>query len=447
MRRLYEPRAYGPDPIAQNYWHATAPMSRAPVAEGQITCETAIIGGGFTGLNAAIELAKAGQDVAVFEAQDFGFGASGRNGGFCCLGGETLSPAKMRQSFGQEAVTQYHRLQRSALDHVEAFLDSEGIEADRHSQGETLLAHNAKAVQKLAKAAAEFEAAHGLKAELLPKAALRDYGLHSPEFHGAMTIPLGFALHPMKYLIGLYEVAERLGVRLFGQSAIIASTPSNNTWHLRTEKSDIRARNMVLSTNGYGSENIPPWNAARVLPVQSDIILTRPMSAAEITEQGFDSDQMCYDTRHLLHYFRLLPERRFLLGLRGAISATPSAASRAKTRAITHFRRMFPAWQDVEITHHWSGFVAMTARAHPFVGPLSPLANAWGAFGYHGNGVAMASMSGKLVAQDVLGGSKADEGAGALPDFMRLTPRKFPFGNARRMLLRAAYPWMYLADL
>ena len=123
-----------------------------------------------------------------------------------------------------------------------------------------------------------------------------------------MTVPVGFALNPSKYHTGLLQAAIAQGVTAFGQTPAMAIEKNGNGWCVRTPKGEIRAKSVILATNGYSSEDVPDWLRARYLPVQSSIFVTRPITTEAQARQGWTSDQMCYDTRILLHYF---PRSRF----------------------------------------------------------------------------------------------------------------------------------------
>ena len=143
---------------------------------------------------------------------------------------------------------------------------------------------------------------------------------------------------------------------------------------------------------------------------------------------------MVYDSRNLLHYVRMLPNRRFLFGSRGGTSSSAEALTARRAIVRASFERMFPAWAKVETPHFWSGLVCLTRDLTPFAGPIGDWDNAWTGYGWHGNGVALGTWSGKLLAGLATGRAKA-------PALMAPPPRRFPFGTARRGLLRPAYAW------
>ena len=147
-------------------------------------------------------------------------------------------------------------------------------------------------------------------------------GMNGP-FHGALTTPVGFGLNPRKYLFGLAGAAVKAGASLFQNSPVQALGRRPGGYILATPQGRVFCDTVLVATNGYSSEDMPDWLAARYMPTQSAVLVTRPLSDAEVAAQGWSSDQMTYDTRNLLHYFRLMPDRRFLFGMRGGLFPLP----------------------------------------------------------------------------------------------------------------------------
>jgi len=439
MRRIYEPLAY--DTPANCWWRDTTPPADQPQLDGDHRTEAVVIGGGFTGLNAALALARSDVKVTVIDAEQPGWGASGRNGGFCCLGGSKLGGGLMARRFDQDQRSQWHKTERAAVDHVDALLSENGIDADRHSNGETLLAHTPRAMRDMLASTDEAKATYGVTPEIIPAEQLRQRGLGGA-FHGGVTLPIGFALNPAKYHAGLAHTAQGQGARLFGQTPAQSITRTGRTWRVTTPSGVITADTMILTTNGYSSEDVPDWLRARYVPVQSSIIVTRPITEGEQARQGWTSLQMCYDSRILLHYFRLMPDGRFLFGMRGGLRATPRAEAALSHKIRADFHALFPAWRDVEVTHDWSGLLCLMRRLTPFAGPVPDHPGLFAAMGYHGNGVAMGSYLGARLADAVLGRSPR----GPVPAFIAAPPKRFPFGASRRALLAPAYTAAALLD-
>lgn len=442
MKRIYEDHGYGDGPVAQCYWDTTiARPARGPSLKGEVRAEVAIVGGGYTGLNAALHLARdAGADVAVLEANGIGWGASGRNGGFACIGGTKASDGSLLRRFGPEGMAGWRRAQIASIGHVSDLLERYKVDADVHSRGgEAVMAHRPKDFKGLRDEAADLERGYGVKVDVIGPGELAGEGLIGAGFYGAVRFPLGFALNPLKYALGLASAVQEAGARIFEGSPVTGIHRKNGEYRLTTPDGTLIAKKLIIGTNGYSSEDVPNWMAGRYLPAQSAVLVTRELTDAEIAAQGWSSDLMAYDTRHLLHYFRLMPNRRFLFGLRGGTSAGPTAQAAMKARARADFKAMFPAWAHVETPHFWSGFVCLSRDLTPYAGPVGDWPDAWAGFAYHGNGVALGSYTGKLLAG-------LATGKGEVPALMAAPPARFPFGRFRRALLPIAYSWYGLVD-
>ncbi len=442
MKRLYEDHGYGDGPVAACYWDTTgARPTPAPALAGAVRAEFAVVGGGYTGLSAALHLARdAGADVAVLEAERIGWGASGRNGGFACIGGTKASEAALTRRFGAGAVAEWHGAQKASVALVAELLERHGIEADAHSRGgEVILAHRPKDFAAFRAEASALERAYGVAVDVIGPGELAGEGLAGPGFHGALRLPLGFALNPLKYALGLARAAREAGARIHEGSPVTRISRIGDGFRLETPGGVLVARKLILATNGYSSDDVPDWMASRYLPAQSAVLVTRELSPEEIAAQGWSSDLMAYDTRNLLHYFRLMPNRRFLFGMRGGVRADRAAQEAMQRRIRADFEAMFPAWAQVETPHFWSGFVCLTRGLTPYVGPVGDWPDAWAGFAYHGNGVALGTHTGRLLAG-------LATGRGGVPALMAAEPLRFPLGRLRRVLLPLAYAWYGLKD-
>jgi len=440
VKRIFGPYVYGPGPRAGCFWDSTCDVPQVPALEGAVSADVAVVGGGFTGLNAALTLARNGAQVVVLDAESPGWGASGRNGGFCCLGGGKLDDAALDRRFGKAARLEWRQTEVDAVAHVTSLLAAENIDADTHSNGETWLAHRARDMDGIDEAAREVEENYGVAPQVLSADDLLAEG-KSAGFFGGLTTPIGFALNPRKYVAGLCQALLKDGVRMFGRAPVTALKRVVNAWELRSHAHKVIAKQVVWATNGYSSEDSLPWLNGRYMPTQSSVGVTRPLTRAERDAQGWTSHQMCYDSRNLLHYFRLMPDNRLLFGLRGGLGGTARSEDRAQARLRRDFDAMFPAWRGIAFTHTWSGMVALSRQRMPFVGHVPKAPGVVCAMCYHGNGVAMGSLSGHLAAQLTLGMSE-----NTIPTAMRSQLGVFPFGRLRRVLMPPIYLGLHLAD-
>lgn len=433
MKRIFPEYTYGAGPRGGCWWDETIANPNWPELQGDLNVDVAIVGGGFTGVSAALHLAENATSVAVFEAGPPGWGASGRNGGFCCLGGSKLGQKSMVRRYGREAAQAYETAEQDAVQLVADLLARHRIDTDTHSNGETQLAHSRHAMDVLRRYADETGILH--QAAELPALGM------GGAFFGGYTLPVGFGLNPRKYLFGLASAAAASGANFFQNSPVLNIEKTTSGFRLQTSAGQVNAQVVLICTNGYSSEDIPDWMSGRYLPAQSTVMVTRPLSQAELSAQGWNSDQICYDTRNLLHYFRLMPDGRFLFGMRGGLLSSPRSEAAIRAKVQQDFKRMFPAWAAVEATHIWSGMVCLSRSLMPYVGAVPKQPGMFAGFAYHGNGVAMGTYSGRALARLALGKEAH------LPAPMRQTPERFPMGRWRRALMPPAYALFALSDL
>lgn len=441
LRRLYEPEVYAPTP-APSYWEAGLQRPDLSTLEGAHSADVAIVGAGYAGLSAALHLAEAGVDVAVVDAAQPGWGASGRNGGFCCLGGAALPRAAQIRRFGRAQTDAHLRMQAGAVARVAGLIDRCALDVDKQGAGEICLAHRAWEMAELRAQAALYREVLGVEAQILQPSEAQDAGLGMAGQQGALHLGLGFGLHPLKYALGLVQAAQSNGVRLFAHSPVTALQAEGAGWRAVCGMGTLRARKVIVATNGYSSESLPHWLGGRYLPVLSNIMVTRPLTGAELQAQGWTSPVMSYDSRSLLHYFRLLPDNRMLLGMRGNVRATPRAAQSHRAALRAHFEALFPAWRGVDTAYHWSGLACMMRDRLSYIGPVPQMPGVFTGLGWHGNGVAMATEAGARLAQLVQGAAWED----TVPAPARAPARRFPLAPLRRNVLSLAYGWYRITD-
>jgi glycine/D-amino acid oxidase-like deaminating enzyme len=442
MKHIYDDFAYSDAPRAGCWWDQTCDVPERPALDGDRSCDVVIVGGGFTGISAALHLAQAGVSATVLESRYVGWGASGRNGGFCCLGGGMLDNAALDKRFGREGRDAWRQTEVAAIRLVEDLLECHCIDVDRHSDGETQFAHRPKDFDAMRKDVEYYAENYGLEARLTGPSDLVAEGMNAG-FHGAITVPIGFGLNPRKFITGMAAAAQAAGAQIYHETPVAQIARKGGQFEVHTPNGVVTADRVIIGTNGYSSEDLPDWLAARYMPTQSSVIVTRPLTQSELAAQGWTSGQASYDTRHLLHYFRLMPDNRMLFGVRGGLMANAKSEGRAMRRARADFDRMFPAWRDVDTPHSWSGMVCIARDRMPFVGQVPDQPGMFASLCYHGNGVAMASYSGALLADLV----QDQTSQRIYPQAVQRPLAKFELGRMRRAIMPLAYLGFTLSDL
>lgn len=428
--------AWTPAAPAASLWAATArPAPDCPPLEGDVQTDAIVIGAGYTGLSAALHLAEAGIAPVVIEAEQPGWGASGRNGG--------VVSSKFRLSFpdiaarhGMAVAARMHALGHEAVDLVEELIATHGIaDAAFVRKGRVKAAHSAAALAH-ALAEAEWqrrELGDGSATALSAAEVAEETG--SGAFVGGVRETGSGGLHPLNYLRGLAEAAQRRRIPVHGATPALAIRREGAGVLVETLSGTVRARQAILATNGYSWRG-PATDALRrrLVPFRSAIVATAPLSH-NLAAAIMPTRRTCGETRRMMRWFRMVDDR-VVFGGRGAFGKDDSPAA---FRALEHAMvGIFPALADVPVAYRWSGLVAMTMDAVPHVGRLDD--RILFAAGYNGAGVAMASLMGRYLARFAQGESPEM----GLLDAARLGP--VPFHSLREPAVRLVAGWYQFLD-
>ncbi|WP_338548572.1 NAD(P)/FAD-dependent oxidoreductase [Roseovarius phycicola] len=414
-------------------WYAATTEALEPFEplRGETRADVCVIGGGFTGLSAALHLAERGYDVALVEAHRVGFGASGRNGGQ--LGsGQRQDQESLEKLVGREDAGKLWDLAEDAKALVKSLISKHKI--DCHLKSGIAHAGFTKAEVAEEHTYADFLAErYGYTAlEKLDRDAMQAL-CPSPRYVGGSLDMTAAHLHPLAYAFGLARAAAAAGVRIFEKSEVHRITPGTPAL-VATDKGRIKADHVILGCNGYLG-GLDRKVAARVMPINNFVVATEPLGdeAARVLTR----DVAVADSKFVVNYFRLSHDKRLLFG--GGESygyRFPSDIAALVRKPMT---QIFPHLRDVKIDYAWGGTLAITMKRMPYLARLAP--NILSASGYSGHGVGTATFSGKLMA-DVIGGD-----ADGFDTMARVPTPTFPGGTALRSpLLALAMTWYATRD-
>ena len=442
MAQLFHPVMYDPGVPLQSHWEASggAMVSGCDPVAGDIDCDVAIIGGGFTGLSAALHLVRdGGLSVRVLEAVAPGWGASGRNGGHCCFGGAGLDAPTIAQQFGEDVARHNIATQREAIELVRDLATANDLDIDMQGNGALGVAHTPRARAELGETAAMWKRLGGFDCELLSREEFYERGFTAPHVHGGIDFPFGFGLHPLKYARELARLAQRHGAVIHGNSMVTGWQRENGRHRLLTAAGSVRANKVLIATNGFTRDELHPAVDGALLPAISEIVATRPLTADELEAHRWRAEAPLYDTRPMFAYFRVLPDNRLHMGGAGGMTGTPASKERWKSFHIKRIATMFPEWRNVEIEYCWRGLLCQSADRLTHVGAVADDPGVYYSLAYHGNGVAMATWSGRAVAGLISGKGNAN-----LPATMTRPLPRFPIPALRKMRIYQRYGWRFL---
>ncbi|MFN3357884.1 MAG: NAD(P)/FAD-dependent oxidoreductase [Pseudomonas sp.] len=425
------------DDHVRSYYRATAnAMPERPCLGADLTTDVCVIGGGFTGVNTAIELAQRGLSVVLLEARRIGWGASGRNGGQLIRGiGHDVSG--FARYVGEEGVAY---LQRAGIDSVALV-------------GERIREHAIDCDLRwgfceLANTPAQFAAFKGEQESLARQGYAHETRLVGPrdmldvvdstQYAGGLVDMGSGHLHPLNLVLGEARVAESLGVRIFEHSHVLELI-HGETVQVRCAGGTVRAAHLVLACNAH-LEELEPRLSGKVLPAGSYIIATEPLSVG-LANQLIPQNLALCDQKVGLDYYRLSADRRLLFG--GACHYSGRDPADIAGYMQPKLLKVFPQLADTAIAFQWGGMIGITANRFPQVGRLKQYPNVFYAQGYSGHGLNVTHWCARLLAEAIHAGHSQ-----GLDIFSQVPHMTFPGGKALRSpLLALGMLWYRLREM
>lgn len=412
-----------------SYYAATADLLPPfSAAQGDIRCDVCVVGGGYSGLSAALHLAQAGFDVVLLDAQRVGFGASGRNGGQVGVG-QRIGQDDLEQMVGLSPARALWDLSLESVSLVRDLIADHSIDCG-WADGIIEADHRAKFVPHSHEYAEKLQKSYGYdRIKPLDRAQIQSLIGSSAYFGGTLDMGGGH-LHPLRYVLGLARAATDAGVRIFENSKVERVSENGS---VKTKAAVIRADHVILGCNGYlGALN--PRVAARVMPINNFIAATEPL---EDPRAIIRDNHAVADSKFVINYFRLSQDGRLLFG--GGESYGYRFPKDIAATVRRPMARIFPQLKDVKIDYAWGGTLGITMNRMPHFERLS--SKVLSVSGYSGHGVAMATLGGKLAAETVQ--SRAER----FDIFAKVPSQRFPGGpRLRSPLLALAMIWYALRD-
>jgi glycine/D-amino acid oxidase-like deaminating enzyme len=392
----------GAQPLPPSLYADTAqPAPSTPPLDGDRRASVAIVGGGFTGLSAALHLAEKGVDVVVLEANEPGWGASGRNGGQVNPGLKH-DPDQIEADFGRDLGARMVALSGNAPNVVFDLIQRHQISCAALQSGTLRSAISSKGVGVLQTTADQW-IRRGDPVSILDRDAIKAV-TGTGRYHAAMLDTRGGQVQPLSYARGLARAVVQQGAAVHGGTKVVSARKSGTGWRLNTTTGSVTAEKLILATNGY-TDALWPGLHRSLVPLFSAIAATEPLPEA-VVQAIMPSRSSLYEIGSVTVYYRIGLDNRLLMGGR---SVQRDVTAPETLRYLTAYaERLWPILRDYRWTHGWSGRLAYTPDHYPHI--HEPDENVLVCLGYNGRGVAMSSAMGPELARRTMGGKAAEIG-------------------------------------
>ncbi len=379
------------------WWEAWRPISEGAEVPLPSRSDVAIVGGGYTGLSAAIELANHGVGATVIEANEPGIGASTRSGG-AVSGGVNIGKSFSGKSIEPDSDRAVRLLADAddAFSFIERIITDEKISCFWEKRGRFVGAWASSHYDALARRLEVLNQAANSGCTMVPRARQREE-IASDYYHGGMVVERSAKLHPALYYKGLLDAARRRSIAICSKAPVRRIERHGAGWRLETARGAVNADEVVIATNGYTGDATPRLKR-RVIPIASHIIATEEL-APEVAASLIPKGRTISDTRRVLCYYRMSPDgKRVIFGGRARFTpVTPETSAPILHRFMLD---RFPQLRGVRVTHAWTGNVAFTLDAVPHMGQDQGMHYA---LGCNGSGVAMMTYLGCQTARKIIG--------------------------------------------
>jgi glycine/D-amino acid oxidase-like deaminating enzyme len=442
-------RAYAP-----TYWVASAgtpPPDDGPL-QGDQDVDVVVIGSGATGISTALYLAKEhGIQATVLEANHTAWGCSSRSGGQGQNASGRLTRTQWIERWGLDIAKRLDTEIRTGFDNFKNLTTQ--IDCEAFDGGHLYLAHRPEKMAFLQAQTDVMRNTFGYDTRMLSAEQVRANYCDERETAGAMFEPEGVSIHPLKFTYGLIKQARALGARIHPGSPVTGWETINGVHHLQTPGGTVRAKRVAVCTGGYTGQGLNPLLKNKLMPILSNSVVTRPLTASELAATNFRSQTFLTDTRTLRFYYRLLKGNRLQIGSRSSVTGADAQGPEHLALLTNAIARKFPPLAGIQIDYSWWGWVDVSHDMMPRISQPAADQKVWYAVGYGGNGVSFSTWAGKRLAERVAG-RDAGQAVFNLPIYN--SPLEYPnvmgamrseaFAPFRRLGQRFLYKWYWLRD-
>ncbi|MDC0226633.1 FAD-binding oxidoreductase [Alphaproteobacteria bacterium] len=433
MSQLYHNDIYKFNTPIKSYWETTINSNnKYSKLKKDLQTNIVVIGGGYTGISCALTLAKKyNEDVVLLEAGHIGWGSSARNAGFCCMPPAKMSISKMFKKFGKNETKKFFQNTIEGSNFTKNLINEYNIECDLTGDCNYEVAPHPSYFKSIKDEASIYNKEFGIETKVYSKEEFNEIGHSGEEQFGAFSYKPGFAINPLKFLIGLAEQAQKSGVKIYQKSKVDKIEKNSGKFNIIANDHIVTTNKIVMATNGFYQDNLFPKLNNMILPVISNIIITKPLTNEEVRSHNFVTNNPVLNIRNLLFYYRLLKDNRFLFGARGDLIGSDKSSINKSKKMEKQMKKIFPNWNNVEIEYHWRGLVAVTTKFTPSIGKINN-DEIYYSFGYQANGVNTAPWSGNELAKLIVSNSKELK----ISKLYKGLPKKFPFPKLRLLYLK-----------
>ncbi len=419
----------GPRYIDTCYYAASANKSpERPMLDTDTECDVCVIGGGFSGVSAALHLAEQGRSVILLEAEKIGWGASGRNGGQL-VNGYSRGYDTVKKRYGEDTATALEKMSRDGAGVIRERVEKYGIACDL-KPGNIFAAFTKSQMHELERLKETWETVAGFDGvEMFDENGLRDM-VGTDIYVGGMIDRAGGHVHPLNLVLGQAAALESLGGTIY-EGTRVTGMEYEDSPVVYTDLGSVDADYVIICGNAYLGEEVPELYG-KTMPVSSQVITTEPLDD-DMCNRMLPGDHCVEDCNYFLDYYRLTGDKRLLFGGGTVYGGADPADIVAKLRP--HMLRTFPFLKDVDIPFAWSGNFALTLTRMPHVGRRAD--TVYFTHGYSGHGVTTSHLMGKLIAQAVQGQSESFDIFAAMKNY------PFPGGQRFRVPLTVLGSWYY----